>query len=135
MLFLLYVAALTLEMSIPVDRRYVLSNIYLSLWLICMLLSNGFVYAIYFFVLHVESEKEMMDIQIATYDIQCQSMMAKIQEEKKMHHNMRHHFRTLISLTENGEYDAVKAYLQKYLKEWEELRAGQISDNLSLIQF
>ncbi len=129
MLFLLYVAALTLEMSIPVDRRYVLSNIYLSLWLICMLLSNGFVYAIYFFVLHVESEKEMMDIQIATYDIQCQSMMAKIQEEKKMHHNMRHHFRTLISLTENGEYDAVKAYLQKYLKEWEELRAGQISDN------
>lgn len=129
MLFLLYVAALISEMSIVVEQGQTLSNVYLSLWLICMLLSNGFVYAIYFFVLHVESEKEMMDVQMATYDIQCQSMMAKIQEEKKMHHNMRHHFRTLISLTESGEYDAVKAYLQKYLKEWEELKAEQISDN------
>lgn len=102
---------------------------YISLWWICTLIIAVVIYFIYFFMLHEESKKEEMMVQMAVFEIQYQSMAEKIQEEKRTHHNIRHHFRTLATLLEDGNYEEAKNYLQKYVKEWEAVTMQKISRN------
>src|SRR5699024_6514803 len=86
-------------------------------------------YFIYFSCLRIEKEKEQMHTQLTAFELQSQHMRDKIQEEKKSMHNMRHHFRTLISLSERQEYEKLQEYLRKYLEEWENVSSRLISRN------
>lgn len=70
-----------------------------------------------------------MHTQLTAFELQSQHMRDKIQEEKKSMHNMRHHFRTLISLSERQEYEKLQEYLRKYLEEWENVSSRLISRN------
>ena len=54
--------------------------------------------------LRIEEEKVEMNLRLVTEEMQFQALQDKIQEDKRMYHNMRHHFRTLAALTEGERY-------------------------------
>lgn len=105
------------------------TNICLSVWLICMFLTDILGYFIYFRCLIIEEEKAEINLSLTAYDMQYQALYDKIAEEKRMRHNMRHHFRTIMTLAETGNQEELKEYIGKYLDEWEGFSEKRISRN------
>ena len=128
-LLVLYVVALMAELEIYDHARLFRVYVASSVWMVCMIASDFLAYFIYFSCLRIEKEKEQMHTQLTAFELQSQHMRDKIQEEKKSMHNMRHHFRTLISLSERQEYEKLQEYLRKYLEEWENVSSRLISRN------
>lgn len=104
----------------------------LSILMACMFLMELLAYFIFFSCLHIEEEKERMHIRLTAFEIQAQYTAEKISEEKRMRHNLRHHFRTLVGLLENGSYGEMEDYLRKYLREWEQVTYRNLSGNSML---
>ena len=123
-LFLLYAIALLAGLGLFRDTDDPSTNIYLGVWLICMLITDLAAYFIFFFCLHSEEEKETLHVKLTAYELQSQSHNDKIQEDKRTAHNMRHHFRLLVSLLEKKQYRDAEEYMKKYLNEWESHRSG-----------
>lgn len=128
-LLALYGAALLAEVNLLQDAQDLATKLHLSVWLVCMLATDLVAYYMYFYSLHIEEEKETLHVQLAAFELQSQSMMDKIQEERRTQHNLRHHFRTLISLAENHQYGRLEEYLKTYLNDWENHRLRVISQN------
>lgn len=127
--FLLYICVLQGEMILSEIHRDTTTEIYLSAGLVCLVAMDFLMYYIYFRCLSIEEEKEEMSLRLATEEMQYQSLTDKIREDKRMQHNMRHHFRTLATFLEGEQYDEMQEYLQKYLKDWEEFSSQTICRN------
>lgn len=125
-LFVLYVIALMAEMKMNFDGVY---KLYRSVWILCLIISDILAYVIYFSCLNIEDRNAEMQVQLTASELQYKSLCSRIEEEKKMKHNMRHHFRSLITLMERKEYEELKRYLRSYLDEWERLEEKVISRN------
>lgn len=105
------------------------SRVYLSLWLVCMLVIGFLAYLIYFRCLQIEEEKADINMRLAAEEMQYTALDRQIQEDRKMSHNMRHHFRTLTALAESEQYGELQEYLKRYLKEWENISSRNICRN------
>lgn len=125
----LSVIGLLVEMILYRKMDSLLTNICLSVWLICMFLTDILGYFIYFRCLIIEEEKAEINLSLTAYDMQYQALYDKIAEEKRMRHNMRHHFRTIMTLAETGNQEELKEYIGKYLDEWEGFSEKRISRN------
>lgn len=119
LLFALFCVGMLAEVGISQTVENRTANMWLSIWMGCMLAMDLLAYYIYFRCLRFDQEKEKAYTQMAAMELQFQSFQDKIEKEKRFYHDMRHHFRTLISLTEEEQYDQVAEYLRIYLEEWE----------------
>ena len=117
-LFVLFCIGMLAEMGISQWVDGWIADLWLSIWMFCTLAMDLLAYYIYFRCLRFEQEKELVYTQMAALELQFQSVQDKIEKEKRFYHDMRHHFRTLISLTEEKQYDQVIQYLRIYLEEW-----------------
>lgn len=131
-LFFLYVIALLAGLDLFQDTDDVSTKLYLGIWLICMLITDLAAYFIFYFCLHSEEEKKILHVKLTAYELQSQSLNDKIQEDKRTAHNMRHHFRFLVSMMEKHQYQDAEEYLKKYLNEWEIHRSRMICQNPGL---
>lgn len=127
--FLLYICVLQGEMLISGIHRDWLTNFYLSVAIVCLVVMDFLMYYIYFRCLSIEEKKEEVSLRLAAEEMQYQALTDKIQEDRRMQHNMRHHFRTLVTFLESGRYTEMQEYLQKYLKDWEEISGRTICRN------
>lgn len=125
-LFAIFIAALLMEMKARISG---INHRYASGWILCLICSDITAYVIYFNCLSIENKNAEMQIQLTASDLQYKALCSKIQEEQRMRHNQRHHFRSLIGLLEAGEYDAMEQYLRTYLGEWERFSGSRISRN------
>lgn len=105
------------------------AKLYMSIWLICFLFGNLFSYFIYFGCLLLEREKEDMQSRLTAYEIQYEHMRGNIDSQKRRNHDLRHHFRTLSVLAQNGQTEKIQEYLNNYLEDLEKVEARQICKN------
>lgn len=128
-LLALFCIGMLAEVGISQFVDHWVADAWLSIWMLCTLIMDLLVYYIYFRCLRFEREKELAYTQIAALELQFQSVQDKIEKEKRFYHDMRHHFRTLISLTEEGQHDQVAQYLRIYLEEWEKSKEEVLCRN------
>ena len=103
-IFVLCICVLQAEMLIYGLHKDLTTSICLIVWMVCLILTDLLAYFIYFRCLRIEEEKVEMNLRLVTEEMQFQALQDKIQEDKRMYHNMRHHFRTLAALTEGERY-------------------------------
>lgn len=128
---MLAVTVCSLQMEVVLDDIQMRgqSNVYLSIWLVCMIAIGLLVYVIYFRCLQIEEEKADINMRLAASEMQFTALDEKIQEDRKISHNIRHHFRTLAALAETERYGELQGYLKRYMKEWEDLSERHICCN------
>ncbi len=91
-----------------------INSLYLFLSILCQ-------YLIYMCLATlVESLQNEAKLQAENHVIQLQNVQyeyirAQIAEDRKLRHDMRHHFTTLKAFAENQEYDKLNAYLKNYV--------------------
>ena len=129
LLFALFCIGMLAEVGISQFTDHWVADVWLSVWMFCTLIMDLLAYYIYFRCLRFEQEKELVYTQMTALELQFQSVQDKIEKEKRFYHDMRHHFRTLISLTEEGQYDQVAEYLRIYLEEWEKSKKEVLCRN------
>lgn len=132
MIFLLYIIILLILSQVFIVNTNPCIKILLMFLLLGLLLVAMFVYYMFYHVLRVEQEKANMQNQMLAFDLQYQAMNDKMQKGKKRIHDVRHHFRTLISMMENKDYATVQQYLQEYLQEWDSMTTETICNNTQL---
>ena len=49
--------------------------------------------------------------------------------ERRMHHNLRHHFRTLGVLAADGQNEELQEYIRSYIKELDDFELRKVSGN------
>lgn len=120
---------LQIETVLNDKMKGIWNHMCLSAWLGCMIITGLLAYIIYFRCLQIEEEKADINMKLTTEEMQYKALREKRAEERKMHHNMRHHFRTLAVLAEERRYEELEDYLKKYLKEWETISDRNICSN------
>ena len=128
-IFILTVVSLQMEAGLNEIVSSKRGQIYLSVWLTDVLVENLLLYVIYFGCLILESEKENMRTKLIAYELQNKNISNRIEKEKRRHHNLRHHFRTLSVLAQNGQLEELQKYIDGYLKDMEKIDKRQISRN------
>ena len=114
---------LTLE---GVSRR---GNVYISIWMLCLMAADVLSYVIYFGCLILEKEKSEMKSQLSSYRQQYKWLNERIEKEKKRRHNLRHHLRTMDTLAQNGQVESLQEYIARYLEEVREVELQKLSGN------
>ncbi|MFR7991462.1 MAG: ATP-binding protein [Lachnospiraceae bacterium] len=125
-LFFIYIIALVTEMTYSVQGTMTANEI---IWMVCLILTDILAYVMYFICINVEDKNSEMQIQFAATELQYKALCGKIQEEQRLRHNTRHHFRILVTLMENQEYAEMEKYLRTYLDDWEQYSGQNISRN------
>jgi len=62
-----------------------------------------------------EAKLQAENHAILLQNVQYEYIRAQIDEDRKLRHDMRHHFTTLEAFAENHEYDKLTEYLKKYV--------------------
>lgn len=125
-LFIIYIAAILVQMQMGIEG---VDKVYRFVWILSLILTDILAYVIFFVCLNIEDRNSEIQVQLAAAELQYKSLCERIEEEKRMEHNMRHHFRSLVSLMEDKKYGELEQYLRSYLNEWELLGGKKISRN------
>lgn len=126
---LLTMASLQVEIGLRSLHSTMKEYIYESLLLGCFLLANVISYVIYYFCMVLEREREQMESRASAYEMQYESVSEGIDRERRMHHNLRHHFRTLGVLAADGRTDELQEYIRSYMKELDDVELRNVSCN------
>ena len=129
MILVLMVLSLQMESLLTlkgVSRR---GNVYISIWMLCLMAADVLSYVIYFGCLILEKEKSEMKSQLSSYRQQYKWLNERIEKEKKRRHNLRHHLRTMDTLAQNGQVESLQEYIARYLEEVREVELQKLSGN------
>lgn len=126
---LLTIAALQMGVGLRSFRGEEKAKIYESVLLLCILAANAISYIIYFFCMILEQERERMEARVTAYEIQYENVHEGIERERRMHHNLRHHFRTMSVLASDGRIRELQEYIGKYLENLEHVELRTLSRN------
>ena len=126
---LLTMVALQMEIGLRGLHSSMTEKIYESILLGCILLANVISYVIYFFCMVLEQERERMASKASAYEMQYASVREGMDRERRMHHNLRHHFRTLGVLAADGQNEELQEYIRGYIKELDDFELRKVSGN------
>lgn len=126
---LLTIAALQMGVGLRSFRGKEEAKIYESILLLCILAANVISYIIYFFCMILEQEKEKMESRVIAYEMQYKNFHEGIEKERRMYHNLRHHFRTMSVLAANGHIDELQEYIGGYLENLDHVELRSLSYN------
>lgn len=128
-IIVLTMIALQMEVGLKEMPGSLKKDIYECVLLVCLLLANIISYVIYFACMMLEREKEKIESRLTAYEMQYESVREGIEREKHMHHNLRHHFRTLGVLASEEKIDELQEYINNYLKDLDEIELRKPSNN------
>ena len=103
MILVLMVLSLQMESLLTLEGVSRRGNVYISIWMLCLMAADVLSYVIYFGCLILEKEKSEMKSQLSSYRQQYKWLNERIEKEKKRRHNLRHHLRTMDTLAQNGQ--------------------------------
>lgn len=126
---ILTMVALQMEMGLVHMAPKKEEQIYISVLLTCILLSNALAYCIYFGFVILGNEKERMRAQLKMYELQYAQLNRQIESTKRLRHNLRHHFRTLAMLISDEKIEELKKYVYDYIEELDRMEICTISGN------
>lgn len=129
LIVVLTMVALQMEVGLRSLDSGMEEKIYESVLLICILLANVISYVIYFFCMILEQEKERIESRMTAYEMQYANVREGIDRERRLHHNLRHHFRTLGVLASDGRTEALQEYIRSYMKELDDVELRRVSRN------
>ena len=134
LLLILYICSLSAEQKLYYFLKDGAGELCILIWMASMILMDIFAYHFYLRGLQT-AEKQIEELErtsamlAAAESQQYQSFSDRLGEDRRMYHNMRHHFRTMASLADRKQYDRLEDYLKRYLKEWEEIADRDICGN------
>ena len=134
LLLILYICSLSAEQKLYYFLKDGAGELCILIWMASMILMDIFAYHFYLRGLQT-AEKQIEELERTSAMLavaesqQYQSFSDRLGEDRRMYHNMRHHFRTMASLADRKQYDRLEDYLKRYLKEWEEIADRDICGN------
>lgn len=129
MILVLMVLSLQMESLLTLEGVSRRGNVYISIWMLCLMAADVLSYVIYFGCLILEKEKSEMKLQLSSYRQQYKWLNERIEKEKKRRHNLRHHLRTMDTLAQNGQVESLQEYIARYLEEVREVELQKLSGN------
>ncbi len=129
MILVLMVLSLQMESLLTLEGVSRRGNVYISIWMLCLMAADVLSYVIYFGCLILEKEKSEMKSQLSSYRQQYKWLNERIEKEKKRRHNLRHHLRTMDTLAQNGQVESLQEYIARYLEEVREVELQKLSGN------
>lgn len=123
------VIGMQMEVALSSKCTSLSGRIYLSVLLVCILLANLLSYFIYFGCMILEQEKEKIQSRLSAYEMQYENVKENIERDRRMHHNLRHHFRTLGVLASEQRLPEMQDYINNYLEDLDEIELRQVSEN------
>ena len=129
MILVLMVLSLQMESLLTLEGVSGRGNVYISIWMLCLMAADVLSYVIYFGCLILEKEKSEMKPQLSSYRQQYKWLNERIEKEKKRRHNLRHHLRTMDTLAQNGQMESLQEYIARYLEEVREVELQKLSGN------
>ena len=129
MILVLMVPSLQMESLLTLEGVSRRGNVYISIWMLCLMAADVLSYVIYFGSLILEKEKSEMKSQLSSYRQQYKWLNERIEKEKKRRHNLRHHLRTMDTLAQNGQVESLQEYIARYLEEVREVELQKLSGN------
>lgn len=129
MILVLMVLSLQMESLLTLEGVSGRGNVYISIWMLCLMAADVLSYVIYFGCLILEKEKSEMKSQLSSYRQQYKWLNERIEKEKKRRHNLRHHLRTMDTLAQNGQVESLQEYIARYLEEVREVELQKLSGN------
>lgn len=129
MILVLMVLSLQMESLLTLEGVSRRGNVYISIWMLCLMAADVLSYVIYFGCLILEKEKSEMKSQLSSYRKQYKWLNERIEKEKKRRHNLRHHLRTMDTLAQNGQVESLQEYIARYLEEVREVELQKLSGN------
>ena len=129
MILVLMVLSLQMESLLTLEGVSGRGNVYISIWMLCLMAADVLSYVIYFGCLILEKEKSEMKSQLSSYRQQYKWLNERIEKEKKRRHNLRHHLRTMDTLAQNGQMESLQEYIARYLEEVREVELQKLSGN------
>lgn len=129
MILVLMVLSLQMESLLTLEGVSRRGNVYISIWMLCLMAADVLSYVIYFGCLILEKEKSEMKSQLLSYRQQYKWLNERIEKEKKRRHNLRHHLRTMDTLAQNGQVESLQEYIARYLEEVREVELQKLSGN------
>lgn len=129
MILVLMVLSLQMESLLTLEGVSGRGNVYISIWMLCLMAADVLSYVIYFGCLILEKEKSEMKSQLSSYRKQYKWLNERIEKEKKRRHNLRHHLRTMDTLAQNGQVESLQEYIARYLEEVREVELQKLSGN------
>ena len=129
MILVLMVLSLQMESLLTLEGVSGRGNVYISIWMLCLMAADVLSYVIYFGCLILEKEKSEMKLQLSSYRQQYKWLNERIEKEKKRRHNLRHHLRTMDTLAQNGQVESLQEYIARYLEEVREVELQKLSGN------
>ena len=127
--FMILVLSLQMESLLTLEGVSGRGNVYISIWMLCLMAADVLSYVIYFGCLILEKEKSEMKSQLSSYRQQYKWLNERIEKEKKRRHNLRHHLRTMDTLAQNGQVESLQEYIARYLEEVREVELQKLSGN------
>ena len=129
MILVRMVLSLQMESLLTLEGVSGRGNVYISIWMLCLMAADVLSYVIYFGCLILEKEKSEMKSQLSSYRQQYKWLNERIEKEKKRRHNLRHHLRTMDTLAQNGQMESLQEYIARYLEEVREVELQKLSGN------
>ena len=129
MILVLMVLSLQMESLLTLEGVSRRGNVYISIWMLCLMAADVLSYVIYFGCLILEKEKSEMKSQLSSYRQQYKWLNERIEKEKKRRHNLRHHLRTMDTLAQNGQVESLQEYIARYLEVVREVELQKLSGN------
>lgn len=129
MILVRMVLSLQMESLLTLEGVSGRGNVYISIWMLCLMAADVLSYVIYFGCLILEKEKSEMKSQLSSYRQQYKWLNERIEKEKKRRHNLRHHLRTMDTLAQNGQVESLQEYIARYLEEVREVELQKLSGN------
>lgn len=128
---ILAVTVIGLQMEVALGRTAatIQDKICLSVLLICILVANILSYFIYFGCVLLARDKERIQSRLTAYEMQYENVKEAINRERRMRHNLRHHFRTLGVMAADSQLEEVCTYVNEYLKDMDVIEMRQLSRN------
>ena len=126
------VIGLQMEVALSSMCTSLSDRIYLSILLVCILFANLLSYFIYFGCMILEQEKEKIQSRLGAYEMQYENVQKNIERDRQLHHNLRHHFRTLSVLASEQRLTEMQDYINNYLEDLDEIELRHVSENSAL---
>lgn len=123
------VIALQMMIGLRDLNEQIIARVYESILMVCLLIANLLSYVIYFSCMILERDKEKIESRMTAYELQYTNVRENIEKGRRMHHNLRHHFRTLGTLAAEGRTQELQDYINGYLIDLDEMEVKQVSGN------
>lgn len=127
LLLVLYICTLKAERELYYYLNDEAGGLCLLIWMASMIMMDIFAY--HFYLRSLQAAEKDRAILAALESEEYQTLRDRLGEDRRMYHNMRHHFRTMASLADRKQYDRLEDYLKRYLKEWEKISDRDVCSN------